>query len=235
MPLVWAHAEYVKLCRSLAEGRVFDMPPQTVERYQVSKVGSPHVPWRFNHECGGCRPAAACGWRCSQPALVHWSSDGWRTVRDTATRDTGIGLHVADLPPESAPVGARVDFTFFWPGARRWEGCDFAASVVPASQSEGGTPMTDLAPADAFVFFGATGDLAYKKIFPALQAMIRRGHLDVPIIGVAKAGWDLDRFRERARASLEEHGGGVDPAAFAKLCTLLRYVDGDYNDRGDLR
>ncbi len=83
---------------------------------------------------------------------------------------------------------------------------------------------------DALVFFGATGDLAYKKIFPALQAMVRRGHLDVPVIGVAKAGWNLDQLRARARASLAEHGGGVDEKAFAKLSGLLRYVDGDYSD-----
>jgi glucose-6-phosphate 1-dehydrogenase len=82
---------------------------------------------------------------------------------------------------------------------------------------------------DALVFFGATGDLAYKKIFPALQAMVKRGHLNVPVIGVAKAGWDLDQLRERAHDSLEKHGG-VDSAAFAKLTTLLRYVDGDYQD-----
>lgn len=82
---------------------------------------------------------------------------------------------------------------------------------------------------DALVFFGATGDLAYKKIFPALQAMIKRGHLNVPVIGVAKAGWNLDQFRERAHDSLEKHGG-VDSAAFEKLSGLLRYVDGDYND-----
>ena len=83
---------------------------------------------------------------------------------------------------------------------------------------------------DALVFFGATGDLAYKKIFPALQAMIKRGHLDIPIIGVAKAGWGLDQLIRRARASLVEHGGGVDEAAFAKLVELLRYLDGDYNE-----
>src|ERR1700691_288238 len=83
---------------------------------------------------------------------------------------------------------------------------------------------------DALVFFGATGDLAYKKIFPALQAMIKRGHLDVPVLGVAKAGWNLDQFRARAKDSLEKHGGGVDSAAFEKLNGLLRYVDGDYND-----
>jgi glucose-6-phosphate 1-dehydrogenase len=84
---------------------------------------------------------------------------------------------------------------------------------------------------DALVFFGATGDLAYKKIFPALQAMVKRGHLDVPVLGVAKAGWNLDQLKNRARDSLEKHGG-LDAAAFDKLAGLLRYVDGDYNDPG---
>src|SRR6201996_5480647 len=82
---------------------------------------------------------------------------------------------------------------------------------------------------DALVFFGATGDLAYKKIFPALQSMIKRGHLDVPVIGVAKAGWTLEQLHARARDSLEKHGG-LDAAAFDKLSRLLRYVDGDYAD-----
>ena len=82
---------------------------------------------------------------------------------------------------------------------------------------------------DALVFFGATGDLAYKKIFPSLQAMVKRGHLNVPVIGVAKAGWNLDQLRARARDSLEHHGG-LEAAAFDKLSSLLRYVDGDYND-----
>ena len=82
---------------------------------------------------------------------------------------------------------------------------------------------------DAFVFFGATGDLAYKKIFPALQAMVKRGHLDVPVIGVAKAGWNLEQLQARAKDSLEKHGG-LDPAAFERLRGLLRYVDGDYQD-----
>jgi len=82
---------------------------------------------------------------------------------------------------------------------------------------------------DALVFFGATGDLAYKKIFPALQAMLKRGHLDVPVIGVAKTGWNLDQLKARAKDSLEKHGG-LDPDAFKKLSALLRYVDGDYND-----
>jgi glucose-6-phosphate 1-dehydrogenase len=82
---------------------------------------------------------------------------------------------------------------------------------------------------DALVFFGATGDLAYKKIFPSLQAMVKRGHLNVPVVGVAKAGWNLDQLRARAKDSLEKHGG-LDLAAFEKLVNLLRYVDGDYQD-----
>jgi glucose-6-phosphate 1-dehydrogenase len=82
---------------------------------------------------------------------------------------------------------------------------------------------------DALVFFGATGDLAYKKIFPALQAMVKRGHLNVPVVGVAKAGWNLDQLKARARDSVEKHGG-LDAAAFEKLSSLLRYVDGDYKD-----
>lgn len=82
---------------------------------------------------------------------------------------------------------------------------------------------------DAFVFFGASGDLAYKMIFPALQAMVKRGTLDVPVIGVANSPWNLDQFRARAYDSLEKHGG-VDRAAFEKLSRLLRYVSGDYGD-----
>ena len=81
---------------------------------------------------------------------------------------------------------------------------------------------------DTLVFFGATGDLAFKKIFPALQAMVKRGTLNVPVIGVGRRGWNLVQFRARAQDSLEKHGG-LDRWAFDKLCQLLRYVDGDYN------
>ena len=82
---------------------------------------------------------------------------------------------------------------------------------------------------DALVFFGATGDLAYKKIFPSLQGMVKRGLLNVPVVGVAKAGWGLDQLKERAKDSLEKHGG-MDAEAWGKLEGLLRYVDGDYSD-----
>src|SRR4051794_3761313 len=88
--------------------------------------------------------------------------------------------------------------------------------------------MSDRTHSDALVFFGATGDLAYKQIFPALQAMLRHGHLNVPIIGVAGRPWTSDQLRAHARKSLEEHGG-VDEAAFQKLSAQLQYLSGDYS------
>ena len=90
--------------------------------------------------------------------------------------------------------------------------------------------QADTVPSDALVFFGATGDLAYKKIFPALQNMVRRGSLSTPIIGVAKSNWTIEQLRARARESLTQHGGGVDEAAFSKLMQQLQYIDGDYQD-----
>ena len=91
-------------------------------------------------------------------------------------------------------------------------------------------PPADAVPSDALVFFGATGDLAYKKIFSALQNMVRRETLSVPIVGVAKSGWTVEQFRARARESLTQHGGGLDEAAFGKLVQQLQYIDGDYQD-----
>jgi glucose-6-phosphate 1-dehydrogenase len=87
---------------------------------------------------------------------------------------------------------------------------------------------------DALVFFGATGDLAYKKIFPSLHAMVKRGNLNVPVVGVAKEGWNLEQFRARAADSIEKHGS-MDRAAFDKLSSLLRYVGGDYADPATFR
>ncbi len=84
-------------------------------------------------------------------------------------------------------------------------------------------------PSDAFVFFGATGDLAHKKIFPALQALVESGHLGIPVICVAKSGWDLDRLKARIRDSLKKHGG-INEDAYEKLCSRLQYIDGDYCD-----
>ncbi|OGP81865.1 MAG: glucan 1,4-alpha-glucosidase [Deltaproteobacteria bacterium RBG_13_65_10] len=126
MPLVWAHAEHVKLLRSLEEGRVFDMPPQTVERYLRDRTGSRLAIWRFNHKRRTMPAGKTLRVEVLLPALVHWSSDGWRSALDTPTRDTGLGVHVADLPSERLAPGTLIDFTFFWPEAGRWENVDFA-------------------------------------------------------------------------------------------------------------
>ena len=88
---------------------------------------------------------------------------------------------------------------------------------------------------DAFVFFGATGDLAYKKIFPALQSMVQHGTLDVPVIGVAKSGWTIEQLRERARDSITKYGGGVDEEAFQKLCESAQLPRRRLQGRQDLR
>ena len=105
-----------------------------------------------------------------------------------------------------------------------------AAADTSAANPAGVPITTGKVPSDALVFFGATGDLAHKKIFPALQAMIKRGNLNVPVIGVAKAGWTIEQLRQRARDGIATFGGGVDEAAFAKLVQLLKYIDGDYED-----
>src|SRR5262245_40018096 len=105
--------------------------------------------------------------------------------------------------------------------------CDSDSADISRRSREDGT-MSEMH-SDALVFFGATGDLAYKKIFPALQAMAKRGNLNIPVIGVARQAWSLDQLRARAKDSVEKHGG-LDPAAFEKLSGLLKYVSGDYGD-----
>src|ERR1700676_4758927 len=95
-----------------------------------------------------------------------------------------------------------------------------------------GKPSEDTAPSDALVLFGAMGDLAHKKIFPALYHMVRRGHLDVPVIGVARAARTDEHLRERVRDSIQQQGGDIDQEALAKLLKLLRYVGGDYEKPG---
>lgn len=130
MPLVWAHAEYVKLCRSLQEGRVFDMPPQPVQRYQIHHTQSRYTAWRFNHKIRTLSAGQILRLETLAPAVVHWSDDGWQTSHDTETRETGLGVHLADLPTADLGAETTIDFTFYWPEARRWEESDFRVQVV---------------------------------------------------------------------------------------------------------
>jgi glucoamylase len=128
-PLVWAHAEYVKLRRSIRDGKVFDQPPQTVQRYLVEKPSRQIFGWRFNNKTRSVPRNKTLRIELLNPGLVHWSIDGWTTSQDTKTRDTGLGTHVLNLPTASLPAGSEVTFTFYWPLESRWEGTDFAVSV----------------------------------------------------------------------------------------------------------
>lgn len=129
MPLVWAHSEYLKLRRSLSEGCVFDLPPQTVRRYLKEGVVSPRVIWRFNHQIAALSPGKSLRIETLDPALIRWSADGGKTSEETETRDTGLGVHMTDLPAGKIPSGGQIQFTFYWPGAGRWEGKDFSVRV----------------------------------------------------------------------------------------------------------
>jgi glucoamylase len=129
MPLVWAHAEYIKLRRSLREKRVFDLPPQTIQRYLAERAGSPYTAWRFNHKIRTMPSGKSLRLEVLAPARVHWSADGWRTPQDADTRDTCLGVHVVDLPTERLPASGQVVFTFYWVHAERWEGTDFEVNV----------------------------------------------------------------------------------------------------------
>jgi len=129
MPLVWAHAEYVKLLRSLRDGRVFDMPPQTVQRYLVEKTVSPYTLWRFTYK----RTTMPCGKilriETMAPATVRWSYDDWKTTQEFKSKDTGVGIYVSDLPTQKIPEGKEIKFTFYWPDTDHWEGEDFSIRV----------------------------------------------------------------------------------------------------------
>jgi glucoamylase len=130
MPLVWAHAEHVKLLRSLRDKRVFDMPPQPVERYQLKRKDSPFAVWRFNHKCRTMRSGKTLRIETLAPTRIHWSTDGWNTPNDSEASDTGLGVFVTDLPTIALPPGETVVFTFYWTEAGRWEQVDFVVEVT---------------------------------------------------------------------------------------------------------
>jgi glucoamylase len=129
MPLVWAHSEYLKLLRSLHDGKVFDLPPQTVQRYLVDKTESKYLVWCFNNKIRFIPAGKKLRIDTSAPAVIHWSVDEWNTVTDSNTHNTGFDIHIADLPIESLPVGRQVKFTFYWPEANHWENVDFIVNV----------------------------------------------------------------------------------------------------------
>ena len=130
MPLVWAHAEHVKLLRSLRDGRVFDMPPQTAPALPDRRRAlAPTCVWRFNHKCRRLTAGSVLRVELLAAAAIHWSSDGWRTIRDTPTQDSGFGIHFADLDTAGLAAGGGIVFTIHWTADERWEGVDYALAI----------------------------------------------------------------------------------------------------------
>ena len=129
MPLVWAHAEYVKLCRSLADGVVFDMPPQTVKRYVEAQTGSTYAIWRFNHKRRTIPAGQILRLELLESSTIRWSSDNWHTIQKLPTRDTGLGIHVADLDTSKLISGTEVEFAFYWPDKDQEQEENFAVWI----------------------------------------------------------------------------------------------------------
>jgi hypothetical protein len=132
-PLVWAHAEYLKLRRSIQEGRVFDQPPQTVARYvSGAKRTTPYAVWRFNQKIRTMKAGRILRVETLARAAVVWGVNAWQQVQEQHTIDTGFGVYVADLATAPLPSGASVELTFFWVDEERWEQTDFRVAVIGA-------------------------------------------------------------------------------------------------------
>ena len=128
-PLVWAHSEYIKLRRSLLDGKIFDQPPQTVQRYLVQQKSAEYFNWRFNNK----PRTMPCGKKLrvlmTEPAMVRWSIDDWQTSRDDNPKESGWNLQHLDLPTETLVSGRRIVFTFYWKNRQEWEGRDYAVTI----------------------------------------------------------------------------------------------------------
>src|SRR5262249_60699321 len=121
----WPHAGHIKLPRSLAEGAVSDMPPQPVQRYQRDKVKPRRRGWRGNNKCSRLSAGLDLRIELREPSIIHWTDDGWATVRDNETWDSGLGLHLCDLPTANLHPGQRVIFTILDLRAKRWAEIDY--------------------------------------------------------------------------------------------------------------
>lgn len=129
MPLVWAHAEYLKLLRSLQQGHVFDTPSQTVKRYLEDKVGSSFQIWRFNHKAKSIPIGKILRIEVLSPAKIHWSPNNWKDIKDSHTQDSGLGVFYADLPTDKLAFDSRLVFTIHWIDQDRWEGRDYQVEI----------------------------------------------------------------------------------------------------------
>jgi glucoamylase len=138
MPLVWAHAEYLKLQRSLRDGRIFDQPEQTVQRYLKDKTTSPRLTWRYNHKLRSLPPGKLLRIELLAPAVIHWTTDDWVTHQDSRTQEAGLGIHFADLSTQSRPACSQIQFTFYWPEGEHWEDRNFMVRIAPWRRNHSG-------------------------------------------------------------------------------------------------
>ena len=129
MPLMWAHAEYIKLLRSLRDGQIFDLPPQTVQRYLVDKVLASCVIWRFGHKSTEVPLGYKLRIELLEPAAVVWSSDEWASNHADQTLHTSLGIDYLDIPADRFPSGTAIVFTFHW-ASGRWEGTNFQVKIL---------------------------------------------------------------------------------------------------------
>ena len=132
MPLAWAHAEHIKLLRSLRDGAVFDMPPQTKQRYIVNTPPTSPQAWRLSAKIAKIKIGQTLRLELLQAARVRWSADGWASAQDSTTQATGLGTHICDLATPELRAGNTVQFTFFWIKNNSWEGVDFAVEIAAA-------------------------------------------------------------------------------------------------------
>jgi glucoamylase len=138
MPLVWAHAEYVKLVRSLRDGVVFDMPDRPYDRYVRHNAQASHAIWSAANKARAMPSGRTLRVQTDRPTLVHWTADGWNTTHDTNARETGLlGVWVADLETSALAPGATVDFTLHYPAEQRWENVNYRVALLADKGSSG--------------------------------------------------------------------------------------------------
>jgi glucoamylase len=129
MPLAWAHAEYLKLCRSLKAKQIFDMPPQTKQRYLVEKNNSNIFIWHFNNNYKSIPKGKILRIHCLTPATVRWTTDNWLSTNDQTTLDSGVGVHYADLATMHLDYEQNISYTFFWQDSETWEDRNYTLSI----------------------------------------------------------------------------------------------------------
>ncbi|MEW6470207.1 MAG: glucan 1,4-alpha-glucosidase [Bacteroidota bacterium] len=153
MPLAWAHAEYIKLCRSLRSKEIFDMPPQTRQRYLVEKTTSNLFIWNFKSSGSVIPKGKVLRIQCQAPATIHWSSDNWLTVNEAFTLDTGIGIHYTDIATAGLDHGHEVNFTFYWHDSRNWENKKYALTIEKKHDPQQAANMRKLPDRDKIKIF----------------------------------------------------------------------------------